>query len=1051
MTKRQIAFSFLAFSLMASANTRPWTFWYWMYGAVSKAGIHADLQGMKDVGLGGCYLMPIRGTNERPDYKGTAQQLTSDFWDMVDYSFQQADSLGLQMGVHICDGFALAGSPAIKPAESMQKVVWSDTIVSGGKIKNLVLRQPEAYQGCYEDIATYAVQYAERPQIAKPNSVSLSEAISTAKGYYLASKPAQITYAFDAPVTVRSMRITPHGNNVQSQRLLVQKSDDGVTYTDVKQLVPPRQGWQNTQCDYTFSLPTTTAKYFRFAWTPEGTEPGAEDLDAAKWKTVLKLDSIQLSNAPVINQYEGKSAAVWRIDATTDTLYDKVKNVIRLDASNGAINTKLPKGTWRIIRMGHASTGQMNATAGGGKGLEVDKFSVDATTKLFNSWFALFLQRPHADVVKYLHIDSWECGSQNWGYRFADEFKARRGYDLLEYLPVMAGVPMQNAEKALKDVRLTINELVNEKFFQIFTTLAHDRGMLVSHESIAPTFPADGLEHYKYSDNPMGEYWLNSPTHDKPNDMLDAISGAHIYGKNIVQAEGFTEVRGVWNETPAMIKPLLDRNFALGMNKLFFHVNAHNPWLDRKPGMTLDGIGLFFQRDNTWYPLANGFVDYITRCQNILQQGKPVVDIAVFTGEEMPCRSLTPDRLVPMLPGLFGAERVASEKARLANVGQPMEESPVGVTHSAGILDLKDWCNALHGYKYDSMNRDVLLSTDADKFPYKVLVLPQTYFPGQAAVTLSAEVKQKVEQLKKSGVVVIDKPLTTSLEPSTSNLQPTTFNLPPSTFHLPPDIVLPDNMDYAHRKAEHSDYYFITNQQNEARTVTATFRQPSDASVSVVGMEMNQPIAFTQKQTADGRPQLTFDMPANGSVVVDFGKAAATPQVVTTNAISVHDLPTKWTAHFESLDKDTVVTLPFGWTTSADPNMRNYSGIVTLTSSVLKSSVFPVSTTNASLFTLKLGKVYDVAEVSVNGKVVGNAWTAPYEVLVPTDLIKKGKKNVITIRIANTWHNALQATDEGNPPYPGIWTNAKYRTKSKALLPAGIGTLQAPLKGGMSD
>ena len=42
--------------------------------------------------------------------------------------------------------------------------------------------------------------------------------------------------------------------------------------------------------------------------------------------------------------------------------------------------------------------------------------------------------------------------------------------------------------------------------------------------------------------------------------MLDAISGAHIYGKNIIQAEGFTEVRGTWDEHPAMLKALLDRN-----------------------------------------------------------------------------------------------------------------------------------------------------------------------------------------------------------------------------------------------------------------------------------------------------------------------------------------------------------------------------------------------------------------------------------------------------------------------------------------------------------
>ncbi|WP_431458681.1 glycosyl hydrolase, partial [Enterococcus faecalis] len=79
-----------------------------------------------------------------------------------------------------------------------------------------------------------------------------------------------------------------------------------------------------------------------------------------------------------------------------------------------------------------------------------------AVRKLFNSWYALFLNRPHSDVVKYLHIDSWECGSQNWGYQFAEESKARRGYDLIPYLPIMAGVPMESAsryEQVLKDIR----------------------------------------------------------------------------------------------------------------------------------------------------------------------------------------------------------------------------------------------------------------------------------------------------------------------------------------------------------------------------------------------------------------------------------------------------------------------------------------------------------------------------------------------------------------------------------------------------------------------
>ena len=86
-----------------------------------------------------------------------------------------------------------------------------------------------------------------------------------------------------------------------------------------------------------------------------------------------------------------------------------------------------------------------------------------------------------------------------------------------------------------------------------------------------------------------------------------------------------------------MLKALLDRNYALGINRLFYHVYVHNPWLDRKPGMTLDGIGLFFQRDQTWWNKgAKALSDYATRCQALLQYGHPVVDIAVFTGEEIP-------------------------------------------------------------------------------------------------------------------------------------------------------------------------------------------------------------------------------------------------------------------------------------------------------------------------------------------------------------------------------------------------------------------------------
>ena len=993
----------------------PWTFWYWMYGAVSEAGIKADLQAMKDVGLGGCYLMPIRGTAEHPEYNGQADALSENFWYMVDYSMAQADSLGLGLGIHVCDGFALAGGPWITPEESMQKIVFCDTVVGGGK-HSFLMPKPQHYENYYEDIAVYAIPIDYSPLTithwnAHPSSTvngqwSMFNGQYNDKGVFCADNPCWIQYEFNEPTLVRSIEIEPSGTNIQSQRLLVKASNDGSVFYTVKQLTPPRQGWQNTGFNTTFSIPPTTAKYFRFEWTPEGSEPGAEDLDAAKWKPVLRLKSVRFNSWPLIDNWEGKAGYVWRIAPETPEAdlpakdYLRPQDIICTEMQDNQLDIDLPEGTWRILRMGHTSTGHTNATAGGAKGLECDKFSRQAVEKQVDAWFGLFMQRPHHQVVQYLHVDSWECGSQNWSRNFAQEFERRRGYDLLPLLPVYAGVPMVGGEVVLRDIRRTINELINEVFFATVAEKAKEYGVLLSSESVAPTMVSDGMEHYKYVDIPMGEYWLNSPTHDKPNDMLDAISGAHVYGKNIVQAEGFTEVRGVWDETPASIKALLDRNFALGMNRLFFHVNTHNPWLDRKPGMTLAGIGLFFQRDQTWFAEAKPFVEYITRCQTLLQMGKPVVDIAVYTGEEVPSRAFTPDRLVPMLPGLFGAERVTSELNRFANHGCPMIESPIGVRHSAGILDLKDWINPLHGYQYDSMNKDALLH---QPFNYKVLVVPSW-------VLVSAEAKERIAQLRKQGVTVLDTPY----EGSTIG-------------QLAPDAVLPEGIAFAHRAGDDFDIYFLSNQTNVEQTFSPVFRQQHANAV------IYNPLT-DERLPYDG----TVSLPPYGSAFVCLGQTfysrgwSKKLQGVEERAPGGGVNAQPWGISFVESGLVLESRQLFDWSQHEDDRIRYFSGHARYTTTwELKKNQVPQGRA-----WLSLPNVKDIAHVWINGKDCGIAWTAPYEVEI-TGALQKGK-NKIEIEVVNTWHNALRGMDQGKAPYEGIWTNAKYRTKGDGLLPAGL-------------
>ena len=585
------------------------------------------------------------------------------------------------------------------------------------------------------------------------------------------------------------------------------------------------------------------------------------------------------------------------------------------------------------------------------------------------------------------------------------------------------------SEEILRDVRTTIAELVVDVFYQVLSDCAKEYDCQFSAECVAPTMVSDGLLHYQKVDLPMGEFWLNSPTHDKPNDMLDAISGAHIYGKNIIQAEGFTEVRGTWDEYPAMLKALLDRNYALGINRLFYHVYVHNPWLDRQPGMTLDGIGLFFQRNQTWWDKgAKAFSEYATRCQSLLQYGHPVTDIAVFTGEEIPRRSVLPERLVSSLPGLFGTERIESERIRLANEGQPLRVRPVGVTHSANMADPEKWVNPLRGYAYDSFNKDALLRLAkaengrmklAEGMGYKVVVLPLSR-PMNPEPVLSPAVRKKMDELKAAGVIVPALPYTEE-----------DF----SAYGLERDMIVPEDVAWMHRSGELGDIYFVANQREETRTFTASMRingRKPECWNPVTG-EMNTHPSY---RIHDNRTEVTLTLAPNESVFIVFPtEEAADKERTSTDKREPlnRTLETEeYTVTFLATGKTVVRKDLFDWSKEEDEQIRYYSG-----TAVYKATFrWKDKLKKGQPVYLNLGKVCNLATVRVNGIDCGTVWTAPYRADI-TSALKKGT-NELEIEVTNTWANALKGVDEGKAPYDGIWTNAKYRKQEDTLLPAGL-------------
>lgn len=981
----------------------------------------------------------------------------------------------------------------------MQKVVSSQIAITGGKKTKIILPQPESKENYYKDIAVYAfpsvpgTNVSTRtivPKITTSTGVNASFLVKGDNKEALRSNdPLWIQYEFERPFTARTVFIHTNGNNVQAHRLLIEVSDDGKSFRSIGRLEPPRHGWQDTDADITHSINPIKAKYFRFTFDKSGSEPGAEDLDAAKWKPSLKLVRLELSAEPRIHQFEGKSGAVWRVSKRTtvqgiaDNLCVPLNKIINLSDklnADGSLNWKAPRGNWTIIRVGHTSTGHTNATGGAAAGLECDKFNPEAIKLQFNSWYGEALRQAGPDlaprVLNTFHVDSWECGSQNWSPVFREEFKKRRGYDLLPYLPVMAGIAVESAEtseKFLYDIRKTIAELVVDKFYETLAELAKEKGVSFTAESVAPTMISDGLLHYKTVDIPMGEFWLNSPTHDKPNDMLDAISGAHIYGKNIIQAEAFTTVRMAWNEHPGMLKTLQDRNYALGINKMVYHVFTHNPWMNRKPGMTLDGVGLYFQRDQTWWKPGKAWVEYAERVQRLLQKGKPVADIAVFTGEDIPRRSVLPDRLVPFLPGIYGKDVVEAEVKRLANAGEPMRQIPAGVSNSANMADAEDFVNPLRGYAYDSFNPDALLSAKVvngnvvfeSGATYKLLMIPGKNRLNPNNDWMSLEVAEKLLVLAKSGarILISEKP---KYQPGLQQVDAVKYakvvdelwngnfsgNIIRGIYHdetfdkigIARDLMVKDdskdyakNIAYTHRQDGLNDIYFISNQEEKERVLEFSFRRESNV------IELYDPVANRKWHAKDfrfenNRTVVPVKLAPNASLFVIFKKATKGPAIKKTqNWTDFENLQTiagPWKVSFDSSlggpEKAVVFNNLTDWSSHADTLIKYYSG----TASYTKTFISKVSG-NKPVW-LDLGKVANLAEVKVNGQSCGIVWTPPYRVDI-SKALKKGT-NSLTIEVTNTWANRLMG-DQRLPENKRITkTTAPYRLEGKPLQEAGL-------------
>jgi len=717
----------------------------------------------------------------------------------------------------------------------------------------------------------------------------------------------------------------------------------------------------------------------------------------------------------------------------------------RMDAQ-GTLNWAPPAAEdWTVIRIGYTSTGVKNHPASkAGQGLEVDKLSRKGTEihweNLINKIIADAKGR---SSLKEILIDSYEVGSGNWTEDLAKEFKARRGYDLIPRLLCVTGRVLdddETTERVLWDLRATVSELMNENYWGFFAEKCHARGLKFAFEPYGNgTF--DSAASALLADIPMPEFWQQSKVPwQKVNERglwlwtAQVIpSAAHLSGRSIVGAESFTEMNGDMKDHPYTLKKLGDWAFANGVNRYYFHTFAQQPWNDAvKPGMTFGPFGGNFHRNNTWYPKAQAWMQYIARCQFLFQSGTFQADVLALYGDERAFSNLpqkeqvdweNPPGLRADLGGMSSLENLSVD----AN-------GDLRVTFNGRRLDTRYKLLVLKRAELMTPEHVATLGALADKgakiFAPKPLRSPSLQKFPEADQTLQALIKRYWD----TGLIH----------------EPADFAAAAAA--LGPDCEAPDEILFNHHRIGADDFYFLCNQQDEAREVTVTFR------VGGKQPELWNPIngeiteAPNWKTLADGRTGVSLNLTPVDSVFVVFRKPAAsagrtTPRTEFKELLSLND---KWTVAFDPKwgpRQPVVFDQLTPWNENTNEAIKYFSGTATY------KSRFKLPKQKSRLV-LDLGQVEVMAHVTLNGKDLGTLWKPPFQVDV-TKAAKAGA-NTLEVEVTDLWVNRLIG-DERFPSwgagYPD-WLTAgkappsdaprktfaasKHWNKNDPLLPSGL-------------
>ena len=661
-------------------------------------------------------------------------------------------------------------------------------------------------------------------------------------------------------------------------------------------------------------------------------------------------------------------------------------------APDGALTWTAPPGAWTLYCVRQRWAGRMvKRAAPGGEGKCINPFSRLSLTN-YLARFDEGLRGLTPGAIRCQFHDSFEYLA-DWSPTLFADFEARRGYDLRDHLPALAGdAGADESARVRTDYRETISDMLRENFTQTWTEWAHGKGSLSRNQ--AHGSPGNLLDLYGAADIPETEIFggIGDPRANK-----FASSPAHVLGKPLVSSESCTWLGEHFNVSLGQAKTALDGLLLAGINHLFYHGTAYSPADAAWPGWLFYASMTFAPQDPLWRDFLT-LNTYLARCQSLLQSGQPDNDVLLY----WPLHDLWQSR---------------PEAFMLEINGRWLTDEPIGAT-AQWLWD--------RGFAFDYFSDQQLRLARASggsvQMPggnYKAIIVPPCSFMPEDTLQALADLAGRGVPVIFEGHLPQDVPGLDDLPARRKRFQALLTTA--SGFHIGPDLepllagaqVRREGTRCIRRRHADGHIYFIVNVGQEALDGWTALAAPFQSAVLMDPMTGKTGVAAVRH--TQGKPsEVRIQLPPGASVFLrtftDRDADGPDWQYLEPAGEPV-SLTGTWTVEF--IEGGPALPLPFqtdtlgSWTEQGDASGQ-FAGTARYT------LTFDAPPGAVEEWRLDLGRVCESARVSLNGVSVGVLIAPPFQISVGP---LRAKNNVLEVEVTNLAANRIRDMDRRGEPW----------------------------------